>query len=283
MQSIALIGFAVRSFRAVIGGMYVKCQVLVKAVHLTGKRVARGEFRAVTFGIARICIGLRANVFRYRAFIRKLYAADLIHAPVVIDGIQNIQPLGIRQAYLKLKEPAFIACPFGIVEKFQCILGIALLIPVSELNFVPVRRHIKGDVLRIIHIDIQSEIFLPVRIVGIAELNEGDYLRLSAVAMWIVRDVEFFPADGAAFQIVQNVRVLVCRLHVGGGKSGQVALPAHDRAETHKQYQQERRKHSFYVPYRHVLPPYSCVPAKMICSGSSVTPVTSAPTLRSMR
>lgn len=118
MQRVLLVFRTVAALGAIVGGAHVQSQILIEPVHLTGKRIAHGEFRAVAFGIARVCIGLRDGIFRHGSFIRQLYAADLIHASVVVHGVQNIQPLGIRKAYFELIEPALIACFIGVVEKY---------------------------------------------------------------------------------------------------------------------------------------------------------------------
>ena len=74
--------------------------------------------------------------------------------------------MGIRKLYPELKKPALISRLRRIIAEDERIFGIACFLAVCKLDLIAICLRIKGNVLRIVHINVQPKIPLLFRIVN---------------------------------------------------------------------------------------------------------------------
>ena len=165
--------------------------------------------------------------------LQQLHAADMVSTLRGIERFQHLFLLRKGQPYFELIEQPLVVGALRAVEKFQRILDVIRLRAIGELHGIERGACIKLQALRIPHIEIQPEVLLQVRIEGIAVFDQHEYLRFLAVIEGIVSDVECLSVHGAVLQIIHDVGLLKLSGFIGR-RGGQVSLPAHDRAQTHK-------------------------------------------------
>ena len=218
-----------------------------------GERI-RALVRPVSFRIARICINGVDGVFVRERFARfqQFHAADMVSAFRRVERFQHLFFLREGELHFELIEQPLVVGALRTVEKFQRVLDVICFRAIGELHRVEGRVCIKAQPLRVPDVEIQPEVVLQIRVEGITILREHQHLRLFLVVEGVVSDVEGFAVHAAVFQIVHDVGLLEPDGIIFGGKSGQVALSAHDRAETHQKREQQRRDLCLDVWFRHV-------------------------------
>ena len=155
--------------------------------------------RAIPLRITAVCIdGVDRILMRERlARLQQLHAADMIGAFRGIERFQHGFPLAQRQPYFELIEQPLVVGALRAVEIFQRILDVIILRAIGELHGIERRACIKLQALRIPYIEIEPEVFLQVRIEGIAVFDQHEYLRFLAVIEGIVPDVECLSVHSA--------------------------------------------------------------------------------------